>query len=224
MSYDAVIFDVGGTLLHVARDPRERAIEAIAHLGDVSLEAFAAGVAQAQREWRVAGGAPEKEDLPETWIAHNRRALELARFDGDAALAARLMEEAFLADGWELFSDVHETLIEIRSHGLPMAVVSNWPATLEATLGRLAIRDYFDSVVASGVVGYAKPHPRIFRIALEQLGVAPHRAVHVGDSAGDDIQGAAAAGVHAVLLDRDGSRGAAPQRIRSLAELRHLLR
>ena len=223
MNYDAVLFDVGGTLLNVVRDPRERVIGAIAHLGRVSIEAFAAGVERAQREWRSAGGVPEKEDLAATWVAHNKRALELAGFDGDVVSAARLMEESFLADGWELFADVHAALAEIRSLGLPMGVVSNWPATLESTLRQLKIRDYFGPVIASGVVGYTKPHPRIFHIALAELGVAAHRALYVGDSVPHDVQGAAAAGVDAVLLDRAGIFPSAPKRIRSLVELPALL-
>lgn len=224
MNYDAVMFDVGGTLLNVFRDPRERAIEAVAHLGRVSIEAYAVGIERAQREWRAAGGSPEKEDLADTWVAHNERALELAGFDGDVASAARLMEESFLSDGWDLFSDAHAALAEIRSLGLSMGVVSNWPATLESTLRQLEIRDYFGPVVASGVVGYTKPHPRIFHIALDGLGVAAHRALYVGDSVHHDVRGAAAAGVDAVLLDRAGLVHSAPKRIRSLVELPDLLR
>ena len=224
MSYDAVLFDVGGTLLNVVGDPRERAIEAVAHLGSVSIEAYAAGVEQAQREWRAAGGAPEHEDLTETWVAHNQRALELAGFEGDVAFAARLMEESFLSDGWELFADVHAALAEIHALGLPMGVVSNWPATLESTLSRLQIRDYFGPVVASGVVGYAKPHPRIFHLALAELRVAAHQVLYVGNSVPHDVQGAAAAGADAVLLDRAGLLHSVSRRIRSLVELPDLLR
>jgi len=224
MNYDGVLFDVGGTLLNVARDPRESAIEAVAHLGRVSLDAYAAGIEQAQREWRESGGAPETEDLTETWVAHNKRALELARFKGDVASAARLMEASFLADGWELFSDTHAALAGIRSLGLPMGIVSNWPPTLESTLRRLKIRDYFGPVIASGVVGYTKPHPQIFRIALDELGVTAPRALYVGDSVPHDVQGAAAAGVDAVLIDRDGLFPSIPRRIRSLVELPDLLR
>jgi putative hydrolase of the HAD superfamily len=47
-----------------------------------------------------------------------------------------------------------------------------------------------------------KPHPSIFRALLDQLGVAAADAVMVGDSIGQDIQGATRAGMHAVLLHR----------------------
>ena len=224
MNYDAVMFDVGGTLLNVGRDPRECAIEAVAHLGRVSLDAYAAGIEQAQREWRESGGKPETEDLTETWVGHNKRALELADFKGDIASAARLMEASFLADGWELFSDVHAALTTIRALGLPMGIISNWPPTLESTLRRLKIRDYFGPVVASGIVGFTKPHPQIFRIALREIGVAAHRALYVGDNMQNDVGGAAAANIDALLIDRADLFPSIPRRIRSLVELPDLLR
>ncbi len=87
----------------------------------------------------------------------------------------------------------------------------------------MKIRDYFGPVVASGVVGYTKPHPQIFHLALAELGVAANRALYVGDSVPHDVQGAAAAGVDAVLLDRAGLFPSAPTRIRSLMELPDLL-
>jgi putative hydrolase of the HAD superfamily len=54
------------------------------------------------------------------------------------------------------------------------------------------------------VVGYEKPDPRIFHVALDKLGVAPERAVHVGDTACADIDGARAAGVRPLHLDPYG--------------------
>lgn len=80
---DAIVFDVGGTLLNVLRDPQEMAVEAIAHLGTLSLAAYGGAIRQAVKEWRAAGGKPEKEDLPETWVA------------------AQILEDTFLADGWK---------------------------------------------------------------------------------------------------------------------------
>ena len=68
-------------------------------MGELLLENYKAGIEQAKREWLKAGGTPDQEDLPETWIGHDKRALELAKFEGDIPLAARMMEESFLLDG-----------------------------------------------------------------------------------------------------------------------------
>jgi putative hydrolase of the HAD superfamily len=101
-----------------------------------------------------------------------------------------------------------------------MGVVSNWPASLELTLEAAGIRKYFEVVVASGVVGYAKPRPEIYRFALERFGIAPHKALFVGDSIPFDVQGPASIGMPSVLLDRQRRFGDRPHaRVDSLHQL-----
>ncbi len=101
------------------------------------------------------------------------------------------------------YPEVPEVLEELRRRGYRLAVVSNWEPDLPDVLNRVGLLDAFDVVVASAVVGAAKPDPRIFRVALETLKVEPQATVHVGDSYEADVQGARAAGIHPVLLDRD---------------------
>ena len=145
--------------------------------------------------------------------------MELAKFEGDIPLAARLLEESFLSDGWEVFPDAHAVLKEIRSNGMRMGVVSNWPPTLETTLEQTDLKQYFDVVVASGVVGYAKPHPQIYRFALKHLGVEPEQTLFVGDDFVADIKGPASIGMPSVLVDRERCFVNYPKRIDSLHEL-----
>ncbi len=78
------------------------------------------------------------------------------------------------------------------AQGLALAVVSNWDVGLHEKLGSLASR--FACVVTSAEVGAAKPDPAVFLAALERLGVAASRALHVGDEPGDE-DGARAAGM-----------------------------
>jgi len=94
-------------------------------------------------------------------------------------------------------------LEELRRRGLRLAVVSNWEPDLPEVLEQVGLRDYFDAVVASALVGAAKPDPRIFQVALDAVAVRPEEAVHVGDSYEADVRGARAAGVYPVLIDRD---------------------
>jgi len=65
-----------------------------------------------------------------------------------------------------------------------------------------------DAVVTSAAVGAAKPAPEIFRHALALAGAQPARALHVGDSAAEDVAGARASGIPALLLARDARGGA----------------
>jgi len=70
-----------------------------------------------------------------------------------------------------------------------------------------------------------KPDPRIFAIALERLGVAPDRAIHVGDIVGLDVRGARRAGVEPVLMDPLGCYPGSVDcpRIQRLADLLDLV-
>lgn len=62
------------------------------------------------------------------------------------------------------------------------------------------MKPYFDVVVIAGEVGFYKPDPKIFNLALDRLGVSPEKAIFVGDSVKHDIEGAKAAGLKTVLV------------------------
>jgi FMN phosphatase YigB (HAD superfamily) len=89
------------------------------------------------------------------------------------------------------------------------------------------VHHYFDFLVASAGVRSEKPHPAIFRAALERAGTRPEETIHVGDSLTADVGGARASGIVPVLLDRRGrytpDETAGATIIRSLEELPALL-
>lgn len=223
LKFDAVVFDVGGTLLHTPRDPLQAALDRISHLGSVSLDAFRVALRAATTTWREHEYAPEREDLAITWVQHYERALRAAHFPGDCAAAARLLEDGFLIDGWEVFADAVPILDAVRERGIRMGVVSNWPPTLEQTLERAGLHHYFDVIVSSGVVGFAKPHRRIFEIAAERLGLLPTGVLYVGDDLEHDALGASRAGMQALLLDRRGRHPSHSPRITHLRMLEAFL-
>ena len=221
--YQAIIFDVGSTLLEIVQDPNELAAQSIAHLGTMSATAYSAAIRQVAQEWRDAGGNPEVADLPSTWVDHNLRALIRLGFPGDVPAAAQIIEETFLTDGLAVYPDVFEILSTLRDQRYKLGIISNWPATLETTLQRSGLRDYFSVVVGSGTVGYSKPHPQIFKIAAERMAIDPGDALYIGDSLEHDVAGARAAGMDVVLLDRDDLSPSHRPRILSLAQLPRLL-
>jgi putative hydrolase of the HAD superfamily len=102
---------------------------------------------------------------------------------------------------------VREALVRLRALGLELAVVGNWDRRLPEHLERLGLAPFFSTIVTSAEAGAAKPDPRPFLVALERLGVAADRALHVGDSPADE-EGAHAAGLRflaaplATLADR----------------------
>jgi putative hydrolase of the HAD superfamily len=105
---------------------------------------------------------------------------------------------------WVLFEDVRDVLTRLRDLQLPMGLVANWDANLGDVAGRLEIRDYFSVVVASQAVGFEKPDPEIFRVAVKQLGLEtpPEKILYIGNEYKADVMGARAAGLTPVLIDR----------------------
>ena len=97
-------------------------------------------------------------------------------------------------------------------------MISNWDERLRPLLQQFQLDRYFETIVVSCEVGFAKPSPVIFEHAAKKLGIVPEQILHVGDSAEEDVAGANAAGVRALLVDRDNTTGDAA-RIGSLREL-----
>ena len=91
----------------------------------------------------------------------------------------------------DAYEEVAEVLAELRNSGLALAICSNWDWDLLEALGSAGIADAVDVTVSSAWVGARKPHPRIFRHTVEQLGVAPEDALFVGDTWSCDVDGPA---------------------------------
>lgn len=102
----------------------------------------------------------------------------------------------------ELYPEVHAVLTTLRRAGYRLAVISNWHCGLGHFCAELGISGYFDHIVVSAEVGHSKPSRLIFEEATRRLGVASNAILHIGDSITDDVEGARAAGLHAILLDR----------------------
>ena len=94
-----------------------------------------------------------------------------------------------------------EALQALRGRGYLLGVISNSDGRIEALLESVGLAGYFEFVLDSAVAGVEKPDPRIFRMALDRLGLEPAEALYVGDIYVIDVEGARAAGMRAVLID-----------------------
>jgi len=97
----------------------------------------------------------------------------------------------------------------LREVGFKLGIVSNtfFPRfAIDEVLEREGLLEPFPVRIYSSDVGFMKPHPGIFRAALDQLDVAPEQAMHVGDLVRKDVRGAARAGIHSVLMVPEGKR------------------
>jgi putative hydrolase of the HAD superfamily len=148
-----------------------------------------------------------------------RRAAEAMRpvLETDADLTDALLA----ALRFRAYPDAVPALMTLRSRGLSIVVVSNWDHSLHERLAETGLAPLVDGAVASAEVGVAKPDRRIFDRALELAGADAGSALHAGDSPDEDVAGALAAGLRAVLVARDGTpeAPAGVPAIRSLEEL-----
>lgn len=221
LSQPAVFFDLDDTLLDHRGAARDALVRVVDHLGVSgsadSLEArwialetvhyrrFQSGelTKREQRRARVRG-----------FVLHR----ELRDDQADAAFAVywSAYEQA-----WRAFPDAVPAVRRALEAGRAVGILTNGDAVdqarkVEATgLGGLGV-----PLLASSSLGAAKPDPQCFATACDLLGVGVDDAVLVGDSLENDVEGARAAGMAQVLLDRHGRRpGHVGLRVRSLDEL-----
>ncbi len=163
---------------------------------------------------------PELEHDIEVWIRFTEDIVRGMGGEGPAvsAVAIEIVNAWEHTTNFELYEDAPPVMRELRRHGLKIGLISN---TSRDRLPRLI--DTFsldvDAWISSGAHGKVKPSPSIFQAALELLGVTAHDAVMVGDSLGDDIEGARALGMRAFLVDRERRYPERSDTLRSLYAL-----
>ena len=220
----AILLDSFGTLLRMdAPGPHLR--RELAALGAEVSEEQAAAAFRAEIAYYLEHNLEGRDlasllDLRNRCATVVREAIGRPDLDLDSVRGAMLRSIRFSA-----FDDAAPALEDVRARGLRAVVASNWDCSLPQVLEQAGLRSLVDGVVASAVVGAAKPEPKLFHSALELAGVEPGDALHVGDSLEKDVEGARAAGLRAVLIARDGAAapGGDTPVIRSLAELPALL-
>jgi putative hydrolase of the HAD superfamily len=218
----AVLLDALGTLVEL-QPPAPRLQRHLRESGiEVSEEQAAAGFAAEiayYLDHHLDGSDRERlERLRDRCAEEMRRALAVPELDHATARRAMLGALEFTP-----YDDVLPALAELRARGLRLVVASNWDCSLPDWLGPAGIMELVDGVVTSAEVGSGKPDPRVFERALAIAGVDPGEALHVGDKVDNDLEGAAAAGVRGVLIQREGEPPAGVRSVRSLRELAALL-
>ena len=160
------------------------------------------------------------------FVEYERLILKGAGVDVSLGLAQQVWQLAIqVPKDLDLFDDVLPALELLKGRGIILGVISNLRRDMDELCKRLGLDSYLDFCVTSSDAGAEKPHPPIFRAALERAHVDPGEAVHVGDQYQADVQGASAVGIVPVLLDRDGWYPNVDDctRIASLPELDRLL-
>jgi putative hydrolase of the HAD superfamily len=203
----AVFLDAGNTLVGLDYDTIARRIGAEGH----RVEAPAVRSAEARARVRLdphlaARQSTETADVFTRYVRYVLEELGLGWGEGSERLVQDLRAVNPPFGLWSVcLPEAPGALAALRRLGLRLAVVSNSNGTVARLLEALGLARWLDAVVDSGVVGFEKPDPRIFRHAASILGVEPQEAVHVGDLYSVDVIGARAAGARAILLDPCGA-------------------
>ena len=213
MGVQAVLFDFGHTLMDFGRTE-----EALRGAYSVIRDRLA--------NWVEDRAPPEIDVLVERVAEEIDRRVERSYLQRrlEELDIIEEFEEAFDAIGYklppELIREVveldHEALVnsvriepetieileKLKADGLKLGLVSNvsqLPELLHRDIKAFGIARFLDGVAFSSEIGVRKPRPQIFEHVLDQIGTKPTDAVFVGDRLVDDIAGAQAVGMRAVL-------------------------
>jgi putative hydrolase of the HAD superfamily len=218
MSLRAVLFDVDFTIAKPGPDLGPEGYQRLGRRFGLELdpnrydEARRHAVTTLERH-------PELDHDEEVWVLFTEQIIRgmggnSGRTYEFAVEMTRAWEHAY---NFDIYEDVLPVLADLRERGLKLGLVSNTGRDLEEFTRHHGLT--VDATVTSGAHGKTKPHPTIFRVALERLAVEPEEAAMVGDSVDDDVEGARAVGMRAILLDRENRY---PELEEKLTDLRGL--
>ena len=226
-----VSFDCAQTLVRADWQPALIAVKSAAFAGlsfdrQVAAEVYDRKLRSRWPEFMQLNLQRDEKVLADFWLDLTRDWMEEAGMPVEEAEAVVEKADTLLfgegSNVFRLYEDTVPCLERLKSAGYRMVVVSNWDNSLHRTLRTFRLTEYFEHVIASLEEGVEKPDPRIFRIALERAGVEAGEALHVGDDALDDWQGARDAGMKAIVIDR-AAETQTDVRVTSLLQLAEVL-
>lgn len=228
-----IIFDYGGTI-----DSHGD------HWSEVIYDGYkAAGLDVAKDEFRQSYVFAERALAKKRYIFPQHNFLDLMRIKIAVELedlaARKVIDPAVVEEMTERIArycyerarasvnDVRSVIADLAAV-YPLVLVSNFYGNVESVLRDMDIRQYFNGVIESAVVGVRKPDPRIFMLGVVALGLRPEEVLVVGDSFRKDIEPALSIGCRVAWLKGKGWTAEEdavthPSQISSLESLRELL-
>lgn len=118
---------------------------------------------------------------------------------------------------FDLFPDVVDALSELRGAGWRVTILSNHVPELRGIVNGLGLGDLIDEVFSSALIGYEKPHPCAFKIAIGLSN--PDECLMIGDDRAADVLGAEQFGIRAILVRESSEPQRSPIDVRDAVEL-----
>ncbi|MCQ4084924.1 HAD family hydrolase [Streptomyces sp. RB6PN25] len=226
MRIRAVLWDVDDTLFDYSSADRAGV------LGHLETEGLLAGFdspEQALRAWRGVMEAQYARFLAgEIGFQEQRRARVRAFLgkpfpdaEADAWFGRYL---GHFEAAWALFPDAVPALDALTPRYRHGVLSNSSVAMQQRKLRALGVRERFECLVCSDELGHAKPDPRAFLAACEELRLPPRQVAYVGDRPDVDARAADEAGLFGVWVDRTGAGGADGAGVRRIVGLRELTR
>ncbi len=210
--FDAILFDLGGTLIYFDGD---------------WPDVFARADEELFRNLETAGLMLDRQDFLQNFrmelqAYYREREFEFVEYTTLYILRSLLAEwgypevpeealrpalDAMYAVSQEFWlpeADAAPTMQALKDRGYCLGIISNAgdDTDVQALVDKAGVRSYLDEILTSAAQGVRKPNPRIFLNMLERLGVTPSRAAMVGDTLGADILGARNAGIYSIWITR----------------------
>jgi putative hydrolase of the HAD superfamily len=202
----AVFFDVDFTLIRPGPTFRGEGYQAFCSRYGMTVDA-------AKFEDAVIAAAPlldHRDDAQyheDIFVAYTRRIIEGLGGAGPQveACAREIYAEWAACRHFELYEEVPVVLGGLAASGIRIGLISNSHRCLASFQTHFELQGLISAAVSSSEHGFMKPHPSIFRAALQLVNVSPGEAVMVGDNVRQEIEGAERVGMGAVLLHRGPS-------------------
>jgi len=204
--YRVVLCDVGETLVHYKRSfsatisaeaARLGAHVALSDVRRIADEEYDRAIRDPVARGSSADAGRSRAFWQDMYLAMGRR----LGVSDPAVLAQRLFDEFTTVESYDAIDGAREALMRIRAAGLKLVAASNWEPWLLDLLDHLELRECFDALAVSGLIGVEKPDAAFFERTLEIAGATRDETVHIGDSFYADVQGAWGAGLDAIWVN-----------------------
>jgi putative hydrolase of the HAD superfamily len=219
-----IFFDIGNTLLFPNRAKMLAPIESVRH---PTLQQWQALERRTKTEFDR-GMQSGRMDRGFWRIFHNHLLEDIHDHGEDGTrnnLVQELVRNTQNSANWDQISPGTRAALDRIRESFRIAVISNADGRIEDILSRCGIAECFETITDSGIVGFEKPRPEIFRAALKTMNARADESLYVGDVYSVDYVGATNAGMQAVLFDVAGAYSDRPEpRVESLEQLESWLR
>jgi 2-haloalkanoic acid dehalogenase type II len=218
----AVLFDLGNTLVKTWI-PELTYEKVLASLGiRRSVEEIRQALAKTEEEFKLHkyrltyGKVPYKE----YWDRWDSLVLKHLGVSENRRLVREIQTRWFDHADCEIYPDVKHTLSKLKQRGLKTGLISTaYEEDIDAISKKAGLEtSLFDIVIGANTIKEEKPHPDVFKCALEKLNVKPEETLFIGDNIDADYRGAENVGIHALLIQRTEPKTSGLRTITSLKD------